>query len=342
MLASHLLSKEVAVEAKKALFGGCNFVPNVRSIQAWLEVSWNDGFDPPGCESLGGAVQGSSKWIGTTEACSIFRFFGLQAEIIDFKSKSSSHGQLPGTRFYRRGDGKAVHPGVECDLCGVCPIIGERYHSKSKANYDVCPGCLSKAQLVNYEIIGKDHEDGSRTSKAKGGTGGGGTEGGGLAIKLMERVWEYFTGAGGSASGHSPQKVTVTHLPPIYFQHDGHSRTIVGIERRSVVNEVRKTTAVEAAAHLFGGPSAWGQSKTRAQVDHEYTLLILDPGLGHQRALEDALVSGRGWQRFLRRSAETLRHIEFQLMFVGDELKGERERQESRKITCKELIQADY
>jgi hypothetical protein len=37
------------------------------ALQAWLEVAWADGFDPPGCESLGGRVLGTRKWIGTTE-----------------------------------------------------------------------------------------------------------------------------------------------------------------------------------------------------------------------------------------------------------------------------------
>ena len=37
------------------------------SLQAWLEVAWEDGFDEAGAESLGGKVLGTQKWIGTTE-----------------------------------------------------------------------------------------------------------------------------------------------------------------------------------------------------------------------------------------------------------------------------------
>lgn len=344
MLASHLLMKEGAFEIKKVLFGGCNFIPDVQSLQAWLELAWGDGFDPPGCESLGGSVQGSNKWIGTTEACSILRYFGLQAEIVDFKSKSSSSF---GARFHRREDGKAVHPGVECDMCGACPIIGARHHSRSKANYDVCNECENKAvDSGPYEITGRDQDD---DSGSREGEGGGGRKESGLAIKLMAQVWNYFhtsledRSTGGGERSTNGQKVTVTSLPPLYFQHDGHSRTIIGIEKKKVAREL-KQSAVEAAATLFGGPSAWASNKSKLQEEEEeFTLLILDPGIGPQRALEEALMSGRGWQRFLRRSTASLsRHDELQLLMIkGDELAGERERQESKHIKCKELIEAD-
>lgn len=47
----------------------------------------------------------------------------------------------------------------------------------------------------------------------------------------------------------------------------------------------------------------------------EYTLLILDPGApGHKLAA--ALQSCQGWQRLLRRGAHTLRHGQYQLLFV--------------------------
>ena len=39
--------------AADALFGGCGFVPDVASLQAWLECAWAAGFDPMGAEQLG-------------------------------------------------------------------------------------------------------------------------------------------------------------------------------------------------------------------------------------------------------------------------------------------------
>ncbi len=42
---------------------------------------------------------------------------------------------------------------------------------------------------------------------------------------LMAWVWEYFAGTGIDAI---PGTVTVTPAFPLYLQHDGHSRLIIG------------------------------------------------------------------------------------------------------------------
>jgi hypothetical protein len=76
-------------ELKAALFGGCGFVPDIPSLQAWLECAWAAGFDRTGAEQLGGSVQGSHKWVGTTEATALMRFFGVRARIVDFKGATS-------------------------------------------------------------------------------------------------------------------------------------------------------------------------------------------------------------------------------------------------------------
>lgn len=36
-----------------------------------------------------------------------------------------------------------VHPGVACDACGQCPILGDRYKSEALPDYDLCSGCHS-------------------------------------------------------------------------------------------------------------------------------------------------------------------------------------------------------
>jgi hypothetical protein len=71
------------------------------------------------------------------------------------------------------------------------------------------------------------------------------------------------------------------------LQHEGHSRTIVGIERRLVGREQRA----------------------------EFTLLILDPSTPGSK-LAAALANRTGWQRLLKRGAHTLRNQQYQLLFV--------------------------
>jgi len=59
-------------------------------------------------------------------------------------SKSSSPPEAP-----------AVHPGVECDKSGMCPIIGHRYHLRGH-NYDVCQAEFDKlpaAEQALYELV---------------------------------------------------------------------------------------------------------------------------------------------------------------------------------------------
>ena len=62
-------------EMQKSVFLGCGFVPDILSLQAWLEVAWKAGFDTVGGDMLGNAMQGSHQWIGTTECAALLRFF---------------------------------------------------------------------------------------------------------------------------------------------------------------------------------------------------------------------------------------------------------------------------
>ena len=36
---------------------------------------------------------------------------------------------------------RCCHFGVQCDACGVVPIVGVRYKSTSRADYDLCETC---------------------------------------------------------------------------------------------------------------------------------------------------------------------------------------------------------
>lgn len=95
-----------------------------------------------------------------------------------------------------------------------------------------------------------------------------------------------------------------THSP---LQHEGHSRTIVGIERRTVGRERRP----------------------------EFHLLLLDPGTPGAK-LAAALQSCQGWQRLLKRGARTLRHGQYQLVWVDPGLAGEAERQRLKLVAAAE------
>jgi hypothetical protein len=145
---------------------------------------------------------------------------------------------------------------------------------------------------------------------------GSGAGQGGLQVQLLQWVWRYFTAEGEEAPaaaaakrprlGAEPQ-VRLTGLPPLYFQHEGHSRTVIGIERRFVGRERQQT----------------------------FALLVLDPSTrGPQLAA--ALSERRGWQRLLRRGAHTLRQGQYQLLFVEPGLADSAEQQALKTVAAKE------
>lgn len=86
MLSSYLLKERD--EVKSILFGGVGFVPDIPSLQRWLEIAWEMGFDVTGSETFNKKIYGMKKWIGTTECAALFRSFGLRARVVDFGSKS--------------------------------------------------------------------------------------------------------------------------------------------------------------------------------------------------------------------------------------------------------------
>jgi len=87
MLSSHLMTQRP--EAKETMFGLSGFVPDIPSLQRWLEIAWERGFDAAGADQFNHAVYGSKKWIGATECAALLRSFGLRARVVDFGPKES-------------------------------------------------------------------------------------------------------------------------------------------------------------------------------------------------------------------------------------------------------------
>ncbi|GFQ02163.1 zinc finger with ufm1-specific peptidase domain protein [Phtheirospermum japonicum] len=226
MLSSYLLSQRE--ETRNVVFGGCGYVPNIRSIQNWLELAWEKGFDTPGSDYFDRKIHGKRNWIGTTECAAVFRSFGLRARIVDFCGKGFEFGH-----------------------------VGR----KNEEVYGPMDVFLSK---------GKKMENCSVSSEAVKGH-----------QVLCEWVWNYFSGDDAGKSVNC--RVVLSKKSPLYFQQDGHSRTIVGIQ----------------AKHLRDGTK-------------QYNLLIFDPS-GKTRALEKSLTENVGWQKLIKRGAHTLKKPQYQV-----------------------------
>ena len=87
ILSSHLLAQRA--EPREAMYGGSGFVPDIPSLQRWLEIAWERGFDAPGSDQFNHAIYGSKKWIGATECAALLRSFGLRVRVVDFGPKES-------------------------------------------------------------------------------------------------------------------------------------------------------------------------------------------------------------------------------------------------------------
>ncbi|KAJ3672537.1 hypothetical protein LUZ60_007258 [Juncus effusus] len=109
---------------------------------------------------------------------------------------------------------------------------------------------------------------------------------------LIDWVWKYFTDTDSKKFDVS-KKVTISEKTPLYFQHDGHSRTIVGIQMK----------------------------KGMRGSDDQFFLLILDPG--HKTVeLERTLRSKKGWQGLIKRGPHTLKKPQYQLCYIDPGIAG--------------------
>lgn len=86
--------------------------------------------------------------------------------------------------------------------------------------------------------------------------------------------------------------------PPLFFQHQGHSRTVVGVERR----------------------------RLRWDSEEETFLIILDPST-RTTDLVGKLREGKGWQSAVKRGLATLRGREYQVVAVLPGIAKESERE---------------
>ncbi|KAJ4832488.1 hypothetical protein Tsubulata_000036 [Turnera subulata] len=265
MLASHLLSRR-RDDAGEVLFGGAGFVPDIPSLQRWLELAWEKGFDAPGSLHFNHSVYGSNHKIGTTECAALFRSFGLRARIVDFGPKEME-------KLFLTVPGNSVGSEILVDAKG-----------KRKA-FQVCGPMDRFVVRLDSDDVGKSESGANDESGSSTGLTVENKEKKKSHQVLLDWVWNYFS-EDSSAKFATHQRVIVTDKTPLYFQHDGHSRTIVGIEVRHQKNGIL-----------------------------QYNLLIFDPG-HRTEALERSLRENVGWKKRIKRGVHTLKKPQYQLCYI--------------------------
>ena len=53
-------------------------MPSIQKLQQLIEKAWQKGFDPQGCQQLGGSVVNTRKWIGATEIVATLSSFRIK------------------------------------------------------------------------------------------------------------------------------------------------------------------------------------------------------------------------------------------------------------------------
>ncbi|KGN63324.1 zinc finger-containing ubiquitin peptidase 1 isoform X1 [Cucumis sativus] len=267
MLCSHLLMQRP--ETRNILFGGSGVVPDIPSLQRWLEVAWERGFDVHGAEHFNYKIYGKKNWIGTTECAALLRSFGLQARIIDFGPKECEELYLsvPGS-----SSGAQMENLIDANKRKTIKVCGpmDRYLVRTNDS-DPQTGSSGHENSVYFKISQNVTKNKS-PKKAKG------------HQVLVDWVWNYFSD--GRICTYDHQRVNISEKTPLFFQHDGHSRTIVGIQVKQKCNGMQ-----------------------------QYNLLILDPA-HNTRGLERALRENIGWQQLIKRGIHTLNKPQYQLCYI--------------------------
>lgn len=173
MLTSHLFIQRK--EVHEVLFGGSGYVPDIPSLQRWLEIAWEKGFDVNGSQYFNKKIYGSKRWIGTTECAALLRSFGLFARVVDFDSDSIEFcdGNPKGKKRVFPGPmDKFIHTKKPCfskclpvmkngnEVAEKSSIKNDNFISEVLAKWvwkyfssDVCNGCGSTSTKSNNIFV---------------------------------------------------------------------------------------------------------------------------------------------------------------------------------------------
>ncbi|KAJ0045352.1 hypothetical protein Pint_05426 [Pistacia integerrima] len=273
MLSSFVISERQ--DAKDVLFGGSGFVPDIPSLQRWLEIAWERGFDMVGSGHFNQSIYGSRSWIGATECAALFRSFGLFARVVDFSDKELENLYLSVPNTVKRNDVKGKRKAWQ--VLGPMDRYLVRKNCDGNVGGEICRNSVDGGSGNNVENTESERHQ-----------------------ILMDWVWNYFSDETSMIYGHP--RVIISKKSPLYFQHDGHSRTIVGI-----------------------------QVKNQKKGIQQYSLLILDPA--HKTAaLERSLKDNKGWKKLLKRGVHTLKKPQYQLCYIDPGIATGKEMEQLKTI----------
>jgi hypothetical protein len=129
------------------------------------------------------------------------------------------------------------------------------------------------------------------------------------------------------ADGSDPLSREEDFIPPVYFQQDGHSRTLVGMNI---------SLSFHALVFSLLPPSALSGYEYRG--NGKCSLFIFDPNQ-HGTTFKVKLEERKGWQMMLKRGGHTLKRSEYQLVQVlpGLMVDGSQEYEDSKIMSSEKF-----
>lgn len=306
MLCAALLAGCNGREFQRVLFDGAGAVPDVGCLQIWIERAWASGWDAAAQQTFaGGRLRDTSHWIGACEVWALLRSFGLQPIVVDFRpttlndlSDEAVRQRLVDWiwRYFTSPD--PPDPSLQD---AARPWRRHCAHAKSQQGT-----ALDQTANLSCEI--------------------GGLQNHGLLTPYRDQdhhPTDFSESADASTVG--AQRRTSRYRPPLYLQHDGHSRTVVGIERR--VDGVRAmkvtwnlliwdplTQGTQLRRAFAAGAAAAAGTKRRTV--HGNGNPPLNRGSSSRSVCNNGWQTVSKWESMVKRGVHTLKKSQYQVLYV--------------------------
>jgi hypothetical protein len=334
MLSSNLLAEDK--EARAVLFGGVGFVPDIQSIQKWLEIAWAKGFNIAGAEYFERKVHGTHKLIGMAECATLLRSFGLRSQILEFQAAGGrKHEQREG-RGGKNGTNAEVttqykdqhhldhqHSMTEKSAAGVDGGLGDQCenHPGCGENPLLCqrrnhPGDLHAACPISMQLQRSQNENDEQEEVSDDNTN-------------IDHIYHYTTGnnnrdqctdkSANEQEGNQEQQKesTINHQDFInwvcdYFMNKGTNNSSKSstpptsfIKRPPLYFQQHRGHSLTIVG-IERCPKSGPKSDTNADHEEDQVFfLVLDPSHKTQQILS-CLRQNSGWQSLMKLSAERL------------------------------------
>eukprot|EP01038_Epipyxis_sp_PR26KG_P008653 gene8653-11696_t len=281
------------------LFNGNGKIPSISELQIWIENAWLAGFDPEGALHFGGKLHYSSKWIGATECATLLRYFGINAIVVDFYENSQNNNQS-NKRAYTayEEEENLIYDYLSDDSFKSKKLKSNHYHNENHINYinnnsnndnivflDDSPLCEIEYNLPtvsikcnNDNLLIKDNHNNQKINNNI------------LLSPTVKLEKKKVISDMGRRIGKWVEKYFNNQQlskPPLYFQHQGHSRTIIGFQK---------------------------STKKNNNID---SLLLFDPSSNGDITKRSLLDGNAKWHRSIRKELHTFQKNNYQIVYIS-------------------------